>query len=303
MEQYVNLQGIWGGIMEYGPRLMMACVALYGGFWVVRCLDHYIGLIIKKTNLDLTIKNFLLSLISVGLKILMLLTLADLFGIETTSFIAIFSALAFAVGMALQGSLGHFASGVLLLIFKPYNIGDLVDIDGRIGHVKEIRAFSTVLRTLDNKSIIIPNGIITGNVITNISGQGLLRVDMTFGIGYGDDIDLARQVIRQVAESCQYISKEKLTEIFVSELGDSSVNFVVRPWCASEHYWEVHFYMTEYVKKEFDANGISIPFPQMDIHLHSEVNSMPKQSTTVSTQRMSLATIEKHKQLKMSMGN
>ena len=153
-----------------------------------------------------------------------------MFGIETTSFVAIFSALAFAIGMALQGSLGHFASGVMLLVFKPYKVGDLVDLGGNVGVVEEIQVFNTILLTPDNKKIIIPNGVVTGGVIQNISGQGEIRVDMTYGIGYDDNIDQARKVIQSVADTCPQILKDKPVDIFVSELADSSVNFVVRPW-------------------------------------------------------------------------
>jgi small conductance mechanosensitive channel len=191
-----------------------------------------------------------------------------MFGIETTSFVALFGALAFAIGMALQGSLSHFASGVLILIFKPYKVGDLVEIGGgQTGHVVAIQVFNTILKTLDNKRIIVPNSVVTSNVITNISGQGTMGVDMTFGIGYGDDIDKAREVIAQVAKACPYVLDEHETLIKVSELGNSSVNFLVRPWIKSEHYWDTYFFMHEHVKKEFDKAGVSIPFPQMDIHL------------------------------------
>ncbi|WP_421946621.1 mechanosensitive ion channel family protein [Phaeodactylibacter xiamenensis] len=170
--------------------------------------------------------------------------------------------------MALQGSLGHFASGVLLLIFKPYKVGDLVEIGGgQTGTVVGIQVFNTVLQTLDNKRIIIPNSVVTSNVITNISGQGEMGVDMTFGISYGDDIDKAREAIKRVSDACPYVLGTPETLIKVSSLGDSSVNFLVRPWIKSEHYWDTYFYMQENVKKEFDRSGVSIPFPQMDVHL------------------------------------
>ena len=185
-----------------------------------------------------------------------------------TSFIAIFSALAFAIGLALQGSLGHFASGVMLLVFKPYKVGDLVTIGGgQTGTVEAIQVFNTVLMTLDNKRIFVPNGVVTGNVITNISGQDIIGVELTFGISYGDSIDKAREAILKVGKECPWILEDPAQGAVVASWGDSSVNLASRPFCKSEHYWQTFFYMNEHVKKEFDRVGISIPFPQMDVHL------------------------------------
>ena len=191
-----------------------------------------------------------------------------MFGVETTAFVGVLAAMAFAVGMALQGSLGNFASGVMILLFKPYKVGDLVSFQGFTGEVDEIQIFNTTLITIDNKKIIIPNSAVTSGPITNISGQGEIRVDQTFGIGYNDDIDKARAVIHKVAQSCPQVLKDKTVDIFVSELADSSVNFTVRPWAKSEHYWDVFFYMNENIKKEMDAANISIPYPQMDLHVN-----------------------------------
>jgi len=222
---------------------------------------------LEKRGVDETVRPFLTSLISVGLKVLVLLSVAGMFGVETTSFVAIFGALAFAIGMALQGSLGHFASGVLLLVFKPYKVGDLVTIAGETGTVKEIQIFNTVLVTLDNKHIIVPNGVVTSNVITNISGQGIIGVELTFGIGYNDSIDKAREIIMRVGKECPWIMDDPAQGVVVGELGDSSVNLNTRPFCNSENYWDTFFYMQEHVKKAFDAEGISIPYPQMDVHM------------------------------------
>ena len=201
---------------------------------------------------------------------MLLLSVAGMFGVETTSFVAIFGALAFAIGMALQGSLGHFASGVLLLVFKPYKVGDLVEIGGgQMGTVQEVQVFNTLLVTLDNKRIIVPNGVVTSNVITNISGQGEIGVELTFGIGYGDDIDKARAAILKVGKNCEWILDEPKQEVVVAELGDSSVNLATRPFVKSEHYWETLFYMQEHVKKEFDKQEIGIPYPTMDVNVVS----------------------------------
>jgi small conductance mechanosensitive channel len=207
----------------------------------------------------------------VGLKVLVLLSVAGMFGIETTSFVAIFGALAFAIGMALQGSLGHFASGVLILVFRPYQVGDLVTIGGgQTGAVESIQVFNTVLQTLDNKRIIVPNGVVTSNVITNISGQGIIGVELTFGISYRDSIDKAREIILRVGKECPYVLDDPAQGVVVAGLGDSSVNLASRPFCKSEHYWDTLFYMQEHVKKAFDAEGVSIPFPQMDVHVKQQ---------------------------------
>ncbi len=252
---------------DYAPKVVGALLTLIIGFWIIGWITKGIKKMMAKRGIDETIRPFLGSLINVGLKIMLLLSVASMFGIATTSFVAIFGAMAFAIGMALQGSLGHFASGVMLLIFKPYKVGDLVNIGGgHEGSVEEIQIFNTVLRTLDNKKIIVPNGVVTSNVMTNISGQGTVGVELTYGIGYNDSIDKARDVILKVGADCPWILDEPKQGVVVGELADSSVNLNTRPFCKSEHYWDAYFYMQENVKKEFDKEGISIPFPQMDVH-------------------------------------
>lgn len=255
-------------ITDYGLKVIGAIVTLVIGLWLAGYITRIARKAFTRSNVDADVQPFLLSLINVGLKVMVLLAVAGMFGIETTSFIAIFSALAFAIGMALQGSLGHFASGVLILIFKPYRVDDLVEIGGgHTGTVKAIQIFNTVLVTLDNKHIIVPNGVVTSNVITNISGQEIIGVELTFGIGYNDSIDKAREIILRVGKECPWILDDPAQGVVVGELGDSSVNLNTRPFCNSEHYWDTFFYMQENVKKAFDAEGVSIPFPQMDVHL------------------------------------
>ncbi|WP_367391502.1 mechanosensitive ion channel family protein [Lewinella sp. LCG006] len=255
-------------ITAYAPKVVGALLTLIIGFWIVGRVIRAVEKSMEKRKMDETIRPFLTSLISVGLKVMILLAAASMFGIEITSFVAIFGAMAFAVGLALQGSLGHFASGVLLLTFRPYKVGDLVTIGGgQTGTVVGIQIFNTVLATLDNKRIIVPNGVVTSNVITNISGQGTIGVELTFGIGYGDSIDKAREIILRVGKECPWILDEPKQGVVVGELGDSSVNLNTRPFCKSEHYWDTFFYMQENVKKGFDAGGVSIPFPQMDVHM------------------------------------
>ena len=269
MENFLDLSTIGNLITEYGFTVIGAILTLIIGFWVVGRISGAVKRAMERSNFDPTIVPFLSSLVSVGLKVMLLLAVAGMFGINTTSFIAVFSALAFAIGLALQGSLGHFASGVLLLIFKPYRVGDLVEIGGGFtGTVKEIQVFNTVLVTLDNKNIIVPNGVVTSNVITNISGQGIIGVELTYGIGYNDSIDKAREVILQVGKECPWILEDPAQGVVVAEHGGSSVNLATRPFCKSEHYWDTFFYMQEHVKKGFDAAGVSIPFPQMDVHVN-----------------------------------
>jgi len=254
--------------IEYVPQVIGAIITLVIGLWIIGWLTNMIKKMMAKRGVDETIRPFLASLINVGLKIMLLLTVAGQFGIQTTSFIAIFGAMAFAIGMAMQGSLGHFASGVLLLIFKPYRVGDLVEIGGgNTGTVEEVQVFNTVLKTLDNKRIIVPNGVVTSNVMTNISGQGEVGVELTYGIGYSDDIDKAREIILQVGKSCPFILDTPKQGVVVAELGDSSVNLATRPFVKSEHYWDAFFYMQENVKKEFDKASIGIPYPTMDVNI------------------------------------
>jgi len=188
-------------------------------------------------------------------------------GIQTTSFIAILGAAGLAVGLALQGSLANFASGFLMIIFRPIRVGDFIEGAGTAGTVEEIAIFTTTLVTPDNKTVIVPNGSLTGDNIVNWTLKGTRRVDMTMGIGYDDDIDKARQIMQDVMANDDRILKDPAPQIAVVELADSSVNFVVRPWAKASDYWGVYMTTTENIKKAFDANGISIPYPQRDVHV------------------------------------
>jgi len=265
MENYIEQATTMA--IEYAPKVLLALITLWIGFKVIAWITKKVTKAIDRSGADISLSKFLSSLINVGLKVMLIISVASMFGVDTAAFVGVLAAMAFAVGLALQGSLGNFASGVMILLFKPYKVGDLVSFQGFKGVVDEIQIFNTILMTPDNKKIIIPNSSVTSGPITNISGQGEIRVDQTFGIGYTDDIDKTRSVINKVAQSCPQVLKDKPVDIFVSELADSSVNFAVRPWAKSEHYWDVFFYMNENVKKELDAANISIPYPQMDIHL------------------------------------
>ena len=267
MKEYLSMEKLSEMLTEYAPKALGAIATLIIGFWLAGLITKWVKNAMKKREMDESIIPFLGSLINIAIKVMVLLAVASMFGIETTSFVAIFGALAFAIGMALQGSLGHFASGVLLLTFKPYKIGDLVKIGGgEVGKVTEIQVFNTYLTTLDNRKVIVPNGLVTNNVITNISGQETIGVELTYGIGYSDDIDSARAIILEVGKQCPHILDDPKQAVVVSELADSSVNLATRPFVKSEHYWDTFFFMQENVKKAFDQQGISIPFPQMDVH-------------------------------------
>ncbi|MBC6996082.1 mechanosensitive ion channel [Neolewinella lacunae] len=258
----------WALVTAYAVKAAGALLVLFIGFWIANALTKVVGRQMSRSDVDQTIINFIRSLVSTGLKILVIIAAAGMVGVETASFIAVFGALAFAVGLALQGTLGHFASGIMLLFFRPYKVGDLVTIGGgQTGTVKELQIFNTVLATLDNKRVIVPNGTVTSNIITNISGQGIIGVELKYGIGYGDSIDKARAVILAVGKECPWILENPAQGVVVAEHGDSSINLATRPFCNSEHYWDTFFYMQENVKKAFDREGISIPFPQRDVHL------------------------------------
>jgi len=258
-----------GMALDYLPQILLALVTLVIGFWIIARVVSLAKKGLTKSGMDETLSNFLCSLISMGLKIMLLLSVASMFGINTTSFIAIFSALMVGIGMALNGTLGHIASGVMLMIFKPFKVGDLVKIGGNqtMGTVESISAFNTVLKTLDNQRIIIANSNVTGNDITNVTGKGKVGVELTFGIGYSDDIDKARKIILDVGASCPHILKDPAQGVVVSNLGDSSVDLATRPFCNPEHFWDVKFFMQEHVKKEFDKQGIGIPYPTLDINM------------------------------------
>lgn len=271
MENLLNFEELSKLITGYAPKILGALITLIVGFWLAGKLAGLVRKALNNRGVDVTVQPFLTSIVSVGLKVLVLLSVASMFGIETTSFVAIFGALAFAVGLALQGSLGHFASGVLLLVFRPYKVGDLVTIGGgQTGTVHAIQIFNTILVTLDNKHIIVPNGVVTSNIITNISGQGIIGVELTFSIAYGASIDKAREVILKVAADCPWVLDEPATGAVVAALSDSSVKIATRPFCKSEHYWDTFFYMNEHVKKAFDQASVAIPFPNVTVHLQKE---------------------------------
>jgi small conductance mechanosensitive channel len=222
----------------------------------------------KSREVDAALVNFISSMVYYALLIFVVIAALGQIGIQTASFVAIVGAAGLAIGLAMQGSLSNFAAGVLIIIFKPFKIGDFVEMAGTAGVVENIMIFTTEMKTGDNKKIIVPNSSVLGGVITNYSANETRRVDLVMGIGYNDDIDKAKQVLEEIINADERILKDPAPLIAVSELADSSVNFAVRPWVKSADYWAVYFALNETVKKRFDQEGISIPYPQQDIHLH-----------------------------------
>ncbi|MFK8057789.1 MAG: mechanosensitive ion channel family protein [Saprospiraceae bacterium] len=268
MDFNFNVDSILEAALLYLPKVLGAILVVIIGFWLAGKISKIVGKTLTNRGTDATVIPFLTSLISVGIKVIVLISAAGMFGVETTSFVAMLGALTFAVGLALQGSLGHFASGVLLLTFKPYQVGDLVTIGGgQTGHVQGIQIFNTILLTLDNHKVVVPNGTVTSNVITNISGQETVGVPLNFNIGYDQDIEAAKTAILKAADSCPYMLKDPKPAVFVSGHGESALELATRPFCKSEHYWDAFFYMQENVKKEFDAAGIKAPMTKREVHM------------------------------------
>lgn len=254
-------------VMSYGPRLIGAIITLIVGLWVIKIIRKGVKRAFEKREIDASLRGFLYSLIGILLKILLVISVVGMVGVQMTSFIAILGAAGLAVGMALSGTLQNFAGGVMILIFKPFKAGDYIEAQGHSGIVSEIQIFNTILKTPDNKTVIIPNGGLSNSSLTNYSTEPLRRVDFTFGIAYGDDVDKAREVLSGLIESESKILKEPAPFIAVSELADSSVNLVVRVWVESANYWDVNFGLKEKVYKTFEKEGLNIPFPQMDVHI------------------------------------
>lgn len=253
--------------VTYGPKLVMVIITLVIGFPIVGLLTRVFRRSLERGKVEASLRGFLSHLVHIVLKVLLSITVISMLGVEMTSFIAILGAAGLAVGLALSGTLQNFAGGVMILIFHPYRVGDVIEALGYLGKVKEIQIFNTIVTTPDNKTIILPNGDVSGSSLVNFSTEATRRVDFSFGIGYGDDIDKARKVIRDIVVADARVHDDPEPLIVVGELADSSVNLIVRVWVNGEDYWDVFFETMEAVKKAFDANGISIPFPQQDVHL------------------------------------
>ncbi|MCU4155489.1 mechanosensitive ion channel [Carboxylicivirga sp. A043] len=265
-----DLQPIYDWIIANGVKVLIAILIAIVGLWIINKIVKGFKRLLTARKIDDTLVPFIISLTSVTLKVMLFISVITYMGIEMTSFIAILGAAGLAVGMALSGTLQNFAGGVILLILKPFKVGDYIEAQGHAGIVKEIQIFNTILNSLDNKIIIIPNGGLSTGAMINYTKEDTRRVDFVFGIGYDDDIDKARDIIKAVAEKNELIFKDPAIFVAVKEHGDSSINLVTRVWSKTADYWTVYFYMMEFVKKEFDKQGVTIPFPQRDVHMYNE---------------------------------
>jgi len=258
----------------YGLKVVAALVILVLGRIAAGILRRVLRNIMVKGKVEPTLISFVCSVVYVGLMAFVIIAALGKLGMQTTSFIAVLGAAGLAVGLALQGSLANFASGVLLVVFTPFKVGHFVEAGGTQGTVKEIGMFSTVIKSVDNKRIIIPNAQVTGGIIVNHTAEDIRRVDLVAGVGYGDNLDEVRQTLEDILKNEPMVLESPAPTIAVSELGESSVNFVVRPWVKTADYWSTWFSLQEAIKKSFDAKGISIPFPQRDLHLNLPENGL-----------------------------
>ena len=254
--------------LDYGPKILAALIIFMIGKWLARALSNVAESTMRRASLDPTLVGFGSNIIYVGLFAFVVLAAMNQLGIQTTSFIAILGAAGLAVGLALQGSMSNFAAGVMLVFFRPFRVGDYIEAGGSAGTVEEILLFTTRLKTADNKRVFVPNGRIIGDVIVNYSGNDTRRVDMVFGCGYGDDLKRVRAVFEQIIEQDGRILSEPAAVVAVNELGDNSINFVVRPWVKRADYFAVLWDFNEQVKVRFDEAALSIPFPQREVHVH-----------------------------------
>ena len=259
MEQYFD--ALKKLLLEYSPKVLTALVILIVGLFIIGLIIKMTKKVMQKRGIDETLQKFLANLLSWTLKILLFVSVVSKLGVETTSFAAILAAAGLAIGLALQGSLSNFAGGALIMIFKPFKVGDLIEAQGELGVVKEIQIFTTQITTPTNKLVIIPNGALSNGNITNFSAEGILRVDLTMGVSYDADIKQTKEVLMNVLKSNPKVLQDPEPTINVSELADSSVNFAVRPWSAVADYWDVYFGITEECKLALDKAGIEIPYP------------------------------------------
>lgn len=257
-------------LFTYAPRAILAIIALFLGFKLANYVKKGFGNALEKKDFDPTLKPFLTNLVGWLVKILVLLSVAGVVGIETTSFIAVLGAAGLAIGLSLQGTLANFAGGILLLILKPFKVGDVVDTGTFMGTVEEIQIFYTKIATFQNRLVVIPNAQLSNGSITNFSAKDVARCDMVFGIAYGSDLLKAKKVLAEMVEADDRCLKDPAPLIAVGALGDSSVDILCRPWTSVGDYWTVHRDFQEKVKLRFDKEGIEIPFPQRDIHMRTK---------------------------------
>lgn len=264
----MTLEELTARIIPYGIKFIVAIFIFVVGRWIARKVGSGCQRVMTARQIDPALVNFASNLAYYALLIFVVIAALGQIGIQTASFVAIVGAAGLAIGLAMQGSLSNFAAGVLIIIFRPFRMGDFVEMAGTSGVVESIMIFTTELKTGDNKKVIVPNSEVLGGVITNYSAKDTRRVDLVFGIGYEDDIDKAKRVLNEVINGDERVLPDPAPTIAVLELADSSVNFAVRPWVKTPDYWGVYFDLTENIKKRFDQEGISMPYPQRDVHVH-----------------------------------
>lgn len=265
----------WNGLFEtagelivsYAPRLLLAILVLLIGLRIIKSITKLITKGCERSKFDAALTFFIANLSGWVLKIILFIAVADMIGVKTTSFVAVIGAAGLAIGLALQGTLSNFAGGVLIMIFKPFKVGDLVESQGVLGTVKEIQIFNTILLTLENKTAIMPNGAVMNNHLINYTREGRIRVDLTVGVAYDADIKKAKEVLTNVMKNDDRVLSTPAPMVGVQELADSSVNLAVRPWCDPAVYWDVYFDTLENCKLALDNAGVTIPFPQVDVHM------------------------------------
>ncbi len=267
----VNIQSLLETyIIPWGINIAMAIAIFVVGRWIAGFIINLVRKLLLKSGTDEMLVNFVCSIVKSVLMLFIIIAALNQLGVDTTSFIALIGAAGLAIGLSLQSTLQNFAAGVMLILFKPFKLGDFVEAGGSAGVVEKINIFNTIMRTGDNREIIVPNGAIYGGTITNNSARDTRRIDMVFGIGYDDDIKKAKDLLNEILAADERVLKEPAPLVAVAELADCSVNFNVRPWVKSGDYWGVLFDVTEKVKLTFDANNISIPYPQMDVHVSKD---------------------------------
>ena len=257
---------------EYGLKVVAAILIFVIGKWAVKKLTALSKSLMEKANVDKTLVEFVESLVYFVLLMMVILASLNALGINTTSFLAVFGAAGLAIGLALQGSLANVGAAVLIIVFRPFKVGDFVEAGGATGTVEDVNLFSTIIAPLDNRTVIVPNAAIVGGNIVNYSMKEQRRVDHVFGIGYDDDLKLAKETLMEIMANDERVLQDPAPFVAVSELGDNSVNFITRAWVKTEDYWDVYFEQIEKVKLTFDEKGISFPYPQMDVHLDKPEN-------------------------------
>ena len=253
----------------YAPKLLLAAIALIVGLWLVGIFTRFLSNLLEKQNVDVSLRGFLTSVVSWSLKLVIGIMVIEIIGFKTTSFVAMLGAAGLAVGLALQGSLSNFAGGVLIMLFRPFKVGDYIIAQGEEGTVQKIDIFNTWLNKLDNRRVILPNGPLAGGTIVNVTAEEVRRVDIAVGISYGASIDETRKVLMELAAKDDRIMKDPAPFMGCTAMADSSVNFTFRVWCKCEDYWDVYFDTNEAVKKALDNAKIEIPFPQRDVHIYN----------------------------------